>query len=853
MRWLVLRGNGSGVARFGAGRFGGAGNGQIPPAARFWSFGGAPAGGDDENDGNGEGGGKGDRGTAEGSSDGTNDAGGDAEAGTSQGNSGGIRIADRSSDKNYVPTSKSPKWNAPDDPVFEGADGVGAPRLTGADLTDLSSALVSKPPKNKPSAKPKPKKATTESTHKPAGSSRSQKTAEETSSASPSQPKNLYVKNLPRDFNAKKLAHLFLPHGDVQSTKFVLDAGPVPTGLVRFAKAEEAAAAMAALHGVTLSASDGGLEPDSESVSDSDSSDSSSVSDTPLAASPPLEISLAMTRGERDLARIQRAEERESRKQQRTERAERKKRFVTQVAGKTVTGSFGVVASVGVAGRGKKATETSPSFVGVSVKISHIPPGLDHKQLRAIFGGYGRLGRVKMMNPNGDNPSSLVTFESERVANIAAATLAGVTLPGSKAPLEFEAHHVSVKPVTKKTMARLTKKSYEARQRDGSSSSDGDSSSSSSDGDSSSSSSDSSSSESDRERETETIAVRETERIAVPAPSEHGESETETIAAPSSKPAPFAFALNSESVELTAEVWAKATAAKAAASRVWRDVQASRAVSNPEALANAKALNEAATKKFSELSVAKRAEERMKRRRDAGRVSGASAEGVAGGTTTRAVPLIRDPSREPSLRVRAYAERRKNGGSVTSLPQDRTTNPTRRAAIAGPGVDVGDAMGGEARSKLEAAALRSRSRGRDFAGMGDVRGGFGGRSGGGRGGGRGRGGGGGRGRGDARENRNSRRNRDGDGMDEKTRAALEARVREARDASSSDIPWEWDPATLEQGAKKTFLENFNVGEVRVFPNHLIPRTDCPYSYQKGLLPLTVCPYIAIYEIDTFFF
>tara|TARA_B110000261_G_scaffold37418_1_gene43534 strand:+ start:536 stop:1027 length:492 start_codon:yes stop_codon:yes gene_type:complete len=163
-------------------------------------------------------------------------------------------------------------------------------------------------------------------------------------------------------------------------------------------------------------------------------------------------------------------------------------------------------------------------------------------------------------------------------------------------------------------------------------------------------------------------------------------------------------------------------------------------------------------------------------------------------------------------------------------------------------VDVGDAMGGEARSKLEAAALRSRSRGRDFAGMGDVRGGFGGR-----GGGRGRGGGGGRGRGDARENRNSRRNRDGDGMDEKTRAALEARVREARDASSSDIPWEWDPATLEQGAKKTFLENFNVGEVRVFPNHLIPRTDCPYSYQKGLLPLTVCPYIAIYEIDTFFF
>jgi protein DEK len=33
--------------------------------------------------------------------------------------------------------------------------------------------------------------------------------------------------------------------------------------------------------------------------------------------------------------------------------------------------------------------------------------------------------------------------------------------------------------------------------------------------------------------------------------------------------------------------------------------------------------------------------------------------------------------------------------------------------------------------------------------------------------------------------------------------------------------------------------------------HQIPPTVCPYSYQKGLLPLTVCPYIAIYKTDTF--
>jgi beta-amylase len=43
-----------------------------------------------------------------------------------------------------------------------------------------------------------------------------------------------------------------------------------------------------------------------------------------------------------------------------------------------------------------------------------------------------------------------------------------------------------------------------------------------------------------------------------------------------------------------------------------------------------------------------------------------------------------------------------------------------------------------------------------------------------------------------------------------------------------------------------------VFKVRV-SNHHVPKTDCPYSYQKGLLPLTVCPYIAINETDTLLF
>jgi len=38
-----------------------------------------------------------------------------------------------------------------------------------------------------------------------------------------------------------------------------------------------------------------------------------------------------------------------------------------------------------------------------------------------------------------------------------------------------------------------------------------------------------------------------------------------------------------------------------------------------------------------------------------------------------------------------------------------------------------------------------------------------------------------------------------------------------------------------------------------FPITTLRLPDCPCSYQKGLFPLTVCPYIAIYETDTFGF
>ena len=92
---------------------------------------------------------------------------------------------------------------------------------------------------------------------------------------------------------------------------------------------------------------------------------------------------------------------------------------------------------------------------------------------------------------------------------------------------------------------------------------------------------------------------------------------------------------------------------------------------------------------------------------------------------------------------------------------------------------------------------------RGFGGRGASRGGGGGR--------------GGRAPPDARSARGSRRGRDGDSLDEKTRAALAARVAEAQRASASEVPWEWDVATFEAGARKTFAENLNVAEYASAP------------------------------------
>jgi hypothetical protein len=614
--------------------------------------------------------------------------------------------------------------------------------------------VVNRPKKEKKKKKPRGDPTVTSSVERFGRRVKNDKLPEDASSA----PRNLYVKNLPRDFNAKKLAHLFMPHGDVQSTKFVLDAGPVPTGLVRFATAEEAAAATAALHGATLSADDADF-----SASDSGSSESSDVDSdshtglTTQTETVRLEISLAMTRAERDAARVARAEEREKRKQRRAERAERVKRLATS----------------------RTSGDKSLAKDGFAVRVTHVPVGLDHKQLRSIFVAFGKLGSVKMMWPNGEVPSAVVTFRDEAAANAAAASLAGEYLPGCKGPMAFEAHK-SARVTRKKTRTKERGVKKKSEEEEGEESSESSSDSEDSE--------DSSSSESERESASPSSELSPNEVL-------NSDEEGEEVA-------PL-FVLRPESVTITDKITARADAARAAAGRVWRDVQASRAVSSPEALEKAKALNAAATARAKALRDEKRERgeplanvgsdsnsavapaDLLRRRREARGVFADTPH--AAQSQSRARRGLNPRAEGASRRVRAYAERRHGSGADLS-PRARVGH----ALVAGPGVDANTALSEEARAKLAAAAARKRARGRGvgFAdSMAEMRG-FGGRGGSGsrRGASRGGPGGGGGGGSDARSARNSRRGRDGDSLDEKTRAALAARVEEARRASPRSLP-----------------------------------------------------------------
>ena len=182
------------------------------------------------------------------------------------------------------PEVTSPRWNVPDDPADPFAVAAAPPSGSGGDA---------------PRARPSIPLAI--SSRRRCPRIRGRREARGELDARGRQPRdrastppavNLYVKNLPKEFNAAKLAEIFLPHGDVQSAKFVANAGPVPTGLVRFSNPEDAARAMEALQGHTLG------------------------EDDEASRTVGMSVSLAMSKSERDARRAERraAWERERRR-----------------------------------------------------------------------------------------------------------------------------------------------------------------------------------------------------------------------------------------------------------------------------------------------------------------------------------------------------------------------------------------------------------------------------------------------------------------------------------------------------------------------------------------------------------
>ena len=82
-------------------------------------------------------------------------------------------------------------------------------------------------------------------------------------------------------------------------------------------------------------------------------------------------------------------------------------------------------------------------------------------------------------------------------------------------------------------------------------------------------------------------------------------------------------------------------------------------------------------------------------------------------------------------------------------------------------------------------------------------------------------------------------------VDDRTQAALDARIREAREMASSDEPWEWDPAAFEHGAAKLFGENLDAagyGAAPVVPGFQ-PRRE--YETEEALLA-RVRPFVSAY-------
>lgn len=693
----------------GSGGAGGSREWDRASVSRFWSFGGSK-GGDDEDDG--EDASRADHADADASGEGANGSGDASDAARASGRDASgaddaspwtraMEDATRASssagdDAPAAPPSPevtSPRWNVPDDPADPFAVAAAPPSGSGGDAPARAPRSRSRSPRDGDS----PASAGDEARGELDARGRQPRDRASTPPAV-----NLYVKNLPKEFNAAKLAEIFLPHGDVQSAKFVANAGPVPTGLVRFSNPEDAARAMEALQGHKLG------------------------EDDEASRTVGMSVSLAMSKSERD---ARHAERRAAWEREKAERAERRRLWEERNA-------------AWAAKQAERARRDARARDRVAIHVRNCPVGLEGDQLERIFAPFGTVSRARLFWPNGAKPSAVLTLDSKRAAEMAVATLDGVSLPGCRAPMEIGLH-----------VPKANKKKKRGE-----------------------------------ESESESASASDAESESNP------ESNSESTDSASSS-----AALDPSSVALTPDVLAMAEAARAAAREISDARKARRASAAAEALARAKAVNaDAAAKYAEELAAAKQAGRSKTKPSDVSpRVtpyvlrSRRAEEGVAGGARRRNLKHARE--------------------------RDASTPDSR--VVAGPGVKLSD----EAARTLAAAAERTRARGRDIAfggGMEELRA-FGGR-----GGGAGKSRGGSRGGGD-KARRGSRRRSDADGfgrgagmmerVDERTQAALDARIREAQELASGEEQWEWDPATYEYGARKTFDENFNAAEYASAP------------------------------------
>ena len=285
--------------------------------------------------------------------------------------------------------------------------------------------------------------------------------------------------------------------------------------------------------------------------------------------------------------------------------------------------------------------------------------GLEGDQLERIFAPFGTVSRARLFWPNGAKPSAVLTLDSKRAAEMAVATLDGVSLPGCRAPMEIGLH-----------VPKANKKKKRGE-----------------------------------ESESESESASDAESESNPESTDSASSSA---------------ALDPSSVALTPDVLAMAEAARAAAREISDARKARRASAAAEALARAKAVNaDAAAKYAEELAAAKQAGRSKTKPSDVSpRVtpyvprSRRAEEGVAGGARRRNLKHARErDALTPDSRVVAGPGVKLSDEAARTLAAaaERTRARGRDIAFGG-GMEELRAFGGRAAAPgnlaaaLEAAA-----------------------------------------------------------------------------------------------------------------------------------------------------